>query len=345
MGHHTYGKLPQKVWMIFSVSITRRDFLSICIGATALAGVGVYLHYTGAFLPSISLWGHSFFGNNQTFSAKLISETGCKVFNFGLSGSTSESIALRNGAYSVSYASESGTLIPGEKNNLAPNIPGPLRLWGYAAADWIHLPCELAGKSGVLDWDGKAITFTPDSQGAVAYFNQPSPIIVYPLTTVATNNVPAGFNYPKHPESIYILWLGRNNSTQPDEIMRDAKAIVSRMEKGNNRFVILPEFPASYEPKGTKGADEIALINSLYKKSFPENYCEIDGVDLLQNFMNHHNPQSQQDLADIKAGITPSSLRADELHPSITKKDGALFAGTEVNAEFVAKFLKLKGWV
>lgn len=89
--------------------------MSICIGATALAGVGGYLHYTGAFLPSISLWGHSFFGNNQTFSSKLIAETGCKVFNFGLSGATSESIALRNGAYHKSYASVNGLLTPAEK--------------------------------------------------------------------------------------------------------------------------------------------------------------------------------------------------------------------------------------
>ncbi|HIC8804637.1 TPA: twin-arginine translocation signal domain-containing protein [Enterobacter asburiae] len=325
--------------------MNRRSFLKSTLGITALAGLGGYGLFSLLHRPEISLWGHSFFGNNRTFSAKLISETGCKVFNFGLSGSTSESIALRNGAYQISYASENGILSPGEKNKLTPNVPGPLRLWGNAAADWIHLPCALAGKGGVLDWDGKEVTFTPDSKWAFAYTNRPAPLYIYPMTTVSTDNVPERFSYPDHPKSIYLLWLGRNNSTQPDEIMRDAKAIVSRMEKGNNRFVILPEFPASYEPKGTKGADEIALINSLYKKSFPENYCEIEGVDLLQNFMNHHNPQSKQDLADIKAGITPSSLRADELHPSITKNEGALHAGTEVNAEFVAKFLKLKGWV
>lgn len=325
--------------------MNRRAFLKSTLGMAALAGLGGYGAFSLLRRPKISLWGHSFFGNNTTFSTKLISETGCKVFNFGLSGATSESIALRNGAYGMSYASESGTLIPGEKNNLAPNVPGPLRLWGNAAADWIHLPCELAGKSGVLDWDGKRVTFTPDGTGSITYLNQPSMLNIYPMTTVATDNIPDRFSYPDHPKSIYLLWLGRNNSTQPDEIMRDAKAIVARMDKGNNRFVILPEFPASYEPKGTKGADEIALINSLYKKAFPDNYCEIEGVDLLQNFINHHNPQSKQDLADIKAGITPSSLRADELHPSITKNDGALYAGTEVNAEFVAKFLKLKGWV
>ncbi|HCR2100761.1 TPA: hypothetical protein O8U57_004167 [Enterobacter asburiae] len=324
--------------------MNRRQFLTFSLGVATLAASRGALSGNRPN-GNISLWGHSFFGNNQSFSSKLISETGCKVFNFGLSGSTSESIALRNGAYQISYASENGILSPGEKNKLTPNVPGPLRLWGNAAADWIHLPCALAGKGGVLDWDGKEVTFTPDSKGAFAYKNRPAPLNVYPMTTVSTDNVPERFSYPDHPKSIYILWLGRNNSTQPDEIMRDAKAIVSRMEKGNDRFVILPEFPASYEPKGTKGADEIALINKLYKKTYPENYCEIDGVDLLQNFMNHHNPQSQQDITDIKNGVTPSSLRQDELHPSITKNDGALYAGTEVNAVFVAKYLKRKGWI
>lgn len=324
--------------------MNRRQFLKFTLGVATLASSRLAMSNSRSN-ENISLWGHSFFGNNQTFSSKLISETGCKVFNFGLSGSTSESIALRNGAYHKSYASVNGLLTPAEKNNLTPNEPGPLRLWGNASADWFHLPCELAGQSGVLDWDGKNVAFTPDGKGVAVHLNEPAPLNVYPLTTVQTDNVPAKYSYPEHPGSIYLLWLGRNNSTQPEEIMRDAKAIISRMKKGNKRFVILPEFPASYEPNGTKGADEIALINSLYKKTYPENYCEIDGVDLLQNFMNHLNPYNQQDMADIKAGITPSSLRADDLHPSITKKDGALYAGTEVNAEFVAKFLKYKGWV
>lgn len=325
--------------------MNRRQFITLSAGVVAMAGAGGLLAVGQTQEKSISLWGHSFFGNNDTFSSKLIAETGYPVYNFGLSGATSESIALRNGAYSIRYEPESMDLKAGVKNPLIPNVPGPLRLWGNAPADWIHLPCEMYGVSGVLDWDGKNIFFTASNSIKNSKLDKPSVLTIYPMTTVGTGNVAEKTRYPEHPGSIYLLWLGRNNSTQPEEIMRDAKAIVSRMWIGNNRFVILPEFPASYEHKGTKGAEEIAHINRLYKESYPENYCEIEGVDLLQNFMNHHNPQSQQDLADIKVGITPSSLRADELHPSITKKDGALFAGTEVNAEFVAKFLKLKGWV
>ncbi len=325
--------------------MNRRQFITISVGAIAMVGASGLLAVSQKREKSISLWGHSFFGNNNTFSSRLIERTGCKVFNFGLSGATSESIALRNGAYHIKYASVDGVIMSDRKNLLTPNVPGPLRMWGNYAADWFHLPCEIAGKSGVLDWNGKEVTFTPDPGGSPAQLSKPLPLVIYPMTTVATDNVPERFSYPEHPGSIYLLWLGRNNSTQPDEIMRDARAIVARMEKGNNRFVVLPEFPAAYEPKGTKGAEEIALINRLYKEAWPDNYCEIDGVDLLQNFMAHHNPSSEQDLKDISNGLTPSSLRADELHPSATKKQNALHAGTEVNAEFVAKFLKVKGWV
>lgn len=325
--------------------MNRRQFITISVGVVAMAGAGGLLAVGQKQEKSISLWGHSFFGNNNTFSAKLIAETGYPVYNFGLSGATSESIALRNGAYTIKYEPEGRELKSGVKTPLTPNIPGPLRLWGNAAATWIHLPCEMYGVSGILDWDGKNIFFTTNNSIKNSTLDKPSVLTIYPMTTVGTSNVAEKTSYPDHPGSIYLLWLGRNNSTQPEEIMRDAKAIVSRMKKGNNRFVILPEFPASYEPKGTKGAEEIALINRLYKESYPENYCEIEGTDLLQNFMNHHNPQSQQDLTDIRNGVTPSSLRQDELHPSITKKDGSLYAGTEVNAEFIAKFLKKKGWV
>jgi len=327
------------------MAMNRREFIGLSLGVAALTGAGMGWSQGRAAKKTISLWGHSFFGNNNTFSSRLIEHTGCKVFNFGLSGATSESIALRNGAYHIKYASVDGVIMSGRKNLLTPNVPGPLRMWGNYAADWFHLSCEIAGKSGVLDWNGKEVTFTPDQGSPTTPLSKPLSLVIYPMTTVATENVPERFSYPEHPESIYLLWLGRNNSTQPDEIMRDARAIVARMEKGNNRFVVLPEFPATYEPKGTKGAEEIALINRLYKEAWPENYCEIDGADLLQNFMDHHNPSNEQDLKDIANGLTPSSLRADELHPSATKKPDALHAGTEVNAEFVAKFLKVKGWV
>ncbi|HHQ5724677.1 TPA: hypothetical protein ACSRGI_005619, partial [Klebsiella variicola subsp. variicola] len=72
--------------------------------------------------------------------------------------------------------------------------------------------------------------------------------------------------------------------------------------------------------------------------------------DLLQNFMNHYNPTSPGDVEDINNGVTPRSLRYDNLHPSQSisgsvTPEYALYAGADVNAEFVYNFMKLKGWV
>ncbi|SVT96435.1 hypothetical protein [Klebsiella pneumoniae] len=86
-------------------------------------------------------------------------------------------------------------------------------------------------------------------------------------------------------------------------------------------------------------------MNSEYKKLAPNNYCEIDGVDLLQNFKNHYNPAYAQDVTDIANGITPTSLRQDSLHPSQTLQANALYIGADVNAQFVEQVLLNKGWL
>lgn len=59
------------------------------------------------------------------------------------------------------------------------------------------------------------------------------------------------------------------------------------------------------EVKGTYGNGGILYLNSEYKKLAPDNYCEIDGVDLLANFNAHYNPAYAQDVTDIANGITP----------------------------------------
>ncbi|HBW8256373.1 TPA: hypothetical protein MFH99_005675, partial [Klebsiella pneumoniae] len=82
-----------------------------------------------------------------------------------------------------------------------------------------------------------------------------------------------------------------------------------------------------------------------YKKLAPDNYCEIDGVDLLANFNAHYNPAYAPDVTDIDNGITPRSLRQDSLHPSQTLQANALYIGADVNAQFVYQFMVKKGWL
>ncbi|PLL37424.1 hypothetical protein CWN30_13390, partial [Klebsiella pneumoniae] len=108
---------------------------------------------------------------------------------------------------------------------------------------------------------------------------------------------------------------------------------------------ICPQFTRGDETRGSAGYQRIHAINAGLKAAFPEYYCEIDGVDLLQNFKNHYNPANATDVQNIADDTTPASLKYDTLHPSQTLMSGALYVGAEVNANFVCQFLKHKGWV
>ncbi|ENS0169122.1 hypothetical protein [Citrobacter freundii] len=110
------------------------------------------------------------------------------------------------------------------------------------------------------------------------------------------------------------------------------------------RFVICPEFPYDTETTGTTGATNLAALNNNLKSAFPDNYCQISGVDLLQNFKSKYNPSYAGDVTDIANGITPRSLRADDLHPSETLQPNGLYVGAKVNADFISQFIKSKGW-
>ncbi len=293
---------------------------------------------------TLALWGHSFIGNNSSFSLKLSQLTGYPAYNFGRSGATSVAIALRNGAYTKNYQ-PSGGIIPATGDvTLTPAQPGPLQIVGDVAAE-DGLKCSLAGVDGVINWTGTEMVFSRSEAGSAVSVTGPTPLVVYPYTTREIGDIPLATRYDQHRESVNILWIGRNNASSIMQILSDMKAITDRLTRQNRRFVVLPEFPMASEVIGTNGQAQVMYLNSELKRLYPGNYCEIDGIDLLQNFKNHYNPDYPQDVEDIANGITPTSLRQDTLHPSQSLRPNALFIGTEVNAIFVHQFMVSKGWL
>ena len=144
--------------------------------------------------------------------------------------------------------------------------------------------------------------------------------------------------------------MGRNNISQTDTIIANYHSMINYLKSVGIRPAAPPAFPGSGENTGTTNNTYVHLLNARLKAEFPEYYVEIDGVDLLQNFINHHNPASAGDLEDLANGVTPRSLRYDWLHPSQSLSNSvtpeyALHVGAEVNAEFVYQFMKRKGWV
>lgn len=293
---------------------------------------------------TLALWGHSFIGNNTSFSLKLSQLTGYPAYNFGRSGATSVAIALRNGAYTKNYQPVGGVIPESGDVTLTPAQPGPLQIVGDVAAN-DGLRCSLAGVDGVINWTGTEMIFTRSEAGSAVSVTGPTPLIVYPYTTREIGSIPLATRYDQHRESINILWIGRNNASSIMQILSDMKAITDKLLRQNRRFVVLPEFPMASEVVGTTGQAQVMYLNSELKRLYPGNYCEIDGVDLLQNFKNHYNPAYAQDVTDIANGVTPTSLRQDTLHPSQTLQANALYIGTEVNATFIYQFMVSKGWL
>ena len=288
-------------------------------------------------------FGHSFMANPR-FLRTLSDLTGLPTYNFGRSGGLSRTVALREGAYTVSYTPVGGSIPASGSVALTPADPGVLQVVGNASLTEV-VKGNIAGVDGSLAWDGTTLTFTRDVAGAAVGVSSPAPFIYYPYTIDSTNTVASGVRYDEHGDAINLLWLGRNNATQYGQVLSDAKAIIEHLTAHNKRFVLLPEFQMASEVKGTYGNGGILYLNSEYKKLAPDNYCEIDGVDLLANFNAHYNPAYAQDVTDIANGITPTSLRQDSLHPSQTLQANALYIGADVNAQFVYQFMVKKGWL
>ncbi|HGU7830964.1 TPA: hypothetical protein ACNBIB_004055 [Escherichia coli] len=303
---------------------------------------------TGDIYPLISRtviagWGDSFM-EQPVMMNTLHSLTGLTAYNFGKSGLRSTAVAARQGGEPF-YCRPDGGVIPASGSvNLLPNQPGPAASASNGAMTGIK--CNLGGVEGTFNWSGTQAYFTRDASGDAVNVAENVPLFVYPYTTsTVVGSISAGVLYDQHDEAILVLTCGRNNTTLWTEVLRNIQNIVNYLKPYGKRFVICPQFTQASETRGTDGYQRIHTINAALKAAFPENYVEIDGVDLMQNFKNHYNPAYAQDVTDIANDTTPTSLRTDNLHPSQVLQSNALYIGAEVNANFIYQFMKLKGWV
>ena len=286
---------------------------------------------------SISFYGHSFEGNNQKLSGDLYNLTGMKVYNFARSGALSRSIALRNDAYRLKYTPVGGVIPASGSVDFIEADAGPLEVLGSPAIS-DQLQVIFSDVRGYVTWNGAKMTFTRATPGDAVTVPQAAELIVLPYTSVVTSSVAVGAYYPGAHEAIHVLWIGRNNINYIAQIQSDLVAIVERIRSQHKRFVLCPEFTQTTETTGTTGYNAVYAVNAMYKSLYPENYCEIDGVDLLQNFRSNYNPSLPDDVSAYNAGTVPPSLinTGDTLHPNN--------AGIAINAAFINQFLIKKGW-
>jgi hypothetical protein len=141
-----------------------------------------------------------------------------------------------------------------------------------------------------------------------------------------------------HRHDVTVIWMGRNNLTDPARIESDVAAAVRSL--GSDRYLILTILNGDFfgtEAKGAPGYETIMAINRSFVFRYPRNVLDIRSY--LVSLYDRTNPH---DVLDHSRDIPPSSLRAhwnggiDLLHLS-----------PEANAKVaqrVAEFIASRGW-
>ncbi|GAB3335328.1 hypothetical protein GCM10027299_44220 [Larkinella ripae] len=107
-----------------------------------------------------------------------------------------------------------------------------------------------------------------------------------------------------------IIWVGRNNYLEPDNIKADIAAMVAAL--GHSRYLILSIINGHMGPKEQvfgDGHKAITQLNGELYKLYGDHYINVHAYLLSQ-----YNPNSMADIIDHTDDVIPASLRADELH-------------------------------
>ncbi|UAE58697.1 right-handed parallel beta-helix repeat-containing protein [Salmonella enterica subsp. enterica serovar Uganda var. 15+] len=320
--------------------LSKDDLLEYFMSNSDLRMVGDIEIEPYNFSRSVTVVGHSFC-TSDVMSTELNRLLGTDIYNFARGGASDVEVAMSQEAITRQYAPVGGSIPASGSVALTPTEVGIF--WNGATGK-----CIFGGIDGTFSTTlvnagtGETqLVFTRDSAGSAVSVSTTATFAMRPYTRFNTNTIPAGRKHSLHRDDIYIVWGGRN-STDYTRYVSELHTMVANMH--TQRFVICPEFPYDTETTGTTGATNLAALNNNLKADFPDNYCQISGVDLLQNFKSKYNPAYAGDVTDIANGITPRSLREDNLHPSETLQPNGLYIGAKVNADFIAQFIKSKGW-
>ncbi|MEW5810253.1 MAG: hypothetical protein AB1925_12445 [Actinomycetota bacterium] len=245
----------------------------VCVGDSLTAGAGG----SGTTYPSVLA---ALVGNTRT------------VYNRGVGGETSWTIAARQAATPISAIPVGGSIPASGSVDLTLSTingqtPAPLLQGG--ATEFGNV--TFAGVQGAVTLVSGTYKFTRTTAGSAVAFNEPRAII--PADGVARRG------------DIYIIWVGQNNGSSTDMVARakaDAQALIQEMNVGAKRFLVMNR------PSGndTEDAEWHALFGRRY----------LSPRKLLVNYGLSEvgvTPTSQ-DTTDIAAGTVPTSLRSDAIH-------------------------------
>ena len=108
-----------------------------------------------------------------------------------------------------------------------------------------------------------------------------------------------------------IIWAGRNNVyTAPAVVQADIATMVSKLTTSNYLVLsVLNGNYGGYDSVGGAGYNLITGLNADLAATYGSKY-----IDIRRILVDSYNPSLPQDVSDFARDITPTSLRADNIH-------------------------------
>lgn len=116
-------------------------------------------------------------------------------------------------------------------------------------------------------------------------------------------------NVPSHFDKLPIIFCG-HNFTQTTDPVSDIAAMIAQLttDPRRRRFLVVSPLQSSANATNSSGFLAIAALRAPLKAAYPNNYVD------LYAYLATKGDGGATDNADIAAGYTPTSLRADSIH-------------------------------
>lgn len=282
---------------------------------TAASGGGSAAAPTPAVPYSIAGWGDSITetgSGTDSWIDLLALSTGLPAYNGGKWGQSSPQVAARQGgALAMLTFPDNQMPASGQVTVTADVNP----LGGSYSGSRVGVS---HGVPGTLSWDqpSNTLTWSRTTAGSAVALTGP------------VKFVPADAVRPANREAIQIFWIGRNGA---QDVAGNLTALKRMAAYANGRFLVLSVLPWA----GQVSPDP---TNYAYLEAFPEQYRDIGAWLRTADAATAAGITfTTDDQADIAAGLTPRSLRADDVHPNA--------AGRKAIAAYMVAELRKLGWV
>lgn len=225
---------------------------------------------------------------------------GAKFYNGGVPSESSYHIAARLGSVPAEVSFPNGPIPASGSVNVASNIPYMEWALGYTghvlASSGAKVPGALSANASTKGW-----TFTRTGSGATTPIAADAPFI--PDAGVA------------HRGDTTFLWMGKNNSGQPERVIAETNASYSYLAPLVKRCMVLGHFVNTGTPAIDVNRTNIKQINDAHAARFGSAFLDVGGyLTSSQVWVDCGITPTQEDLAEQALGNKPPSLSYDSGH-------------------------------